>query len=164
MFTFLGFSAHIDNPLKNSIAPKILKVNISRIKSLDDILVSLVRTRYTNLNEYKLKIREGIDLPSYIRTLLNENNYWTNLIKEEAKLNEDVNIKHYHNKKNSSLVSLSIHNESSCESNASSMQNSFEQQKVDVNSFDQSKQFLNENVLQTLTDEKYTNFIQSCKF
>jgi hypothetical protein len=123
-----------------------------------------VRTRYTNLNEYKLKIREGIDLPSYIRTLLNENNYWTNLIKQEAKLNEDVNIKHYNNKNNSSMVSLSIHNESSSESNASSMQNSFEQPKVDVNSFNQSKQFLNENAFQTLTDEKYTSFIQSCKF
>jgi hypothetical protein len=154
---YLGFSGFIENPLKSSIAPKILKVNLSRVKSVDGILVSLVRTRYTNLNEYKLKIKEGIDLPSYIRTLLDENNYWSKLDKQE----EATKNKHSKNKTNA--INISLHNESS-ESNTSSMQNSFEQPKLKVNTCIQPIQMQNENLFPTLADENYTNLVQSRKF
>ena len=123
-----------------------------------------MRTRYTNLNEYKLKVREGIDLPTYIRTLLDENNYWANLSKQETQINEEATAKNPKNKNNSNSINLSQHNESSSESNTSSMQNSFEQQQLEANNCNQPIQLLHENAFKTFSDENYTNLIQSRKF
>lgn len=128
------------------------------MKSIDDILVSLVRTRYTNLNEYKLKIKEGIDLPSYIRTLLDENNYWSKLSKQD-----EMTTTNKHSKNKTNAINISLHNESS-ESNTSSMQNSFEQPKLKVNTCIQPIQMQNENLFSTLPDENYNNLVQSRKF
>lgn len=72
---FPRFAEYIDNPLKDVIHVQILKTNINIIKRVDDILISLMKSRYTNIDEYKQKIQRGIGLPSYIRTLLKENNY-----------------------------------------------------------------------------------------
>jgi hypothetical protein len=56
--------------------PKLLKSNIHLIKKVDDMVISLIKSRYTNLDEYKEKILNGINLPSYIKTLLKENNFY----------------------------------------------------------------------------------------
>ena len=80
---------------------------------MDDMIVSLIKSRYTNLDEYKDKILKGTKLPTYIQTLLKENNFWpepiddsktkltdnyenlilnaSNLI-ENLNLNEDINV------------------------------------------------------------------------
>jgi hypothetical protein len=58
--------------------PKLLKSNIHLIKKVDDMVISLIKSRYTNLDEYKEKILNGIKLPSYIKTLLKENNFYNN--------------------------------------------------------------------------------------
>lgn len=117
-----------------------------------------MRTRYTNLNEYKLKIKEGIDLPSYIRTLLDENNYWSKLSKQD-----EMTTTNKHSKNKTNAINISLHNESS-ESNTSSMQNSFEQPKLKVNTCIQPIQMQNENLFSTLPDENYNNLVQSRKF
>ena len=46
------------------------------IKKVDDMIISLVKTRYTNVEDYKEKILRGNGLPSYISKLLKENNFW----------------------------------------------------------------------------------------
>ena len=43
---------------------------------MDDMIVSLIKSRYTNLDEYKDKILKGTKLPTFIQTLLKENNFW----------------------------------------------------------------------------------------
>jgi cytoplasmic polyadenylation element-binding protein len=69
---FPRFTAYIDNPLKDVITVKVLKTNLNVIKKLDDIIVSLIKSRYTNIAEYKEKIENRICLPSYIRSLLKD--------------------------------------------------------------------------------------------
>jgi hypothetical protein len=39
--------------------------------------MSLINSRYSNLYEYKDKIITGTQLPSYVRSLLNENQFWS---------------------------------------------------------------------------------------
>ena len=163
MLCYIGFSAYLDNPLKNSLPPKILKANIPRIKCVDDIIVSLIRSRYTNLNEYKQKIRSGTELPSYIRSLLNENNYWQNLSKQQSQQQQQhqQQIAQSHQQSNARQADLNTTcsstgtNDSSSECSVSSIQNTFNFSKNRINSL------LNDNVF---TDEKYNNLLQSSKF
>lgn len=68
---------HIENPLKKYLSPKILKTNLSRVKYVDEIIRSLIKSRYSNLDEYKEKILTGVKLPSYVKSLLSENSFWT---------------------------------------------------------------------------------------
>lgn len=88
---FPRFSAYVDDPLKNIIRVQILKTNINLIKRVDEIIISLVKSRYPGIDEYKENISRGINLPSYIRSLLKENNvhahelnYLTNEIKAKS--------------------------------------------------------------------------------
>ena len=136
---------------------------------MDDILISLVRTRYTNLSEYKLKIRNDTDLPSYIRTLLVECNYWSNLTKlqiEEVapsptKLKDSSDLQH---KKQQHKLNLtypttnSNRNDSSSES-VNSIQSPFDV-KLEKNTLNS---LLSNSAFSNLTDEKYADFIQSRK-
>ena len=41
------------------------------------MIVAIIRTRYTNVEEYKEKILQGNGLPTYISNLLKENNFWS---------------------------------------------------------------------------------------
>lgn len=52
---------------------------------MDDMICALIKSRYTNLDEYKEKIIRGNGLPSYIKSLLKENNFWP-----VAPLNDDL--------------------------------------------------------------------------
>jgi cytoplasmic polyadenylation element-binding protein len=75
---FPRLASYIENPLKGlAICPKILKTNLSRIKLVDDIVKSLVKSRYSDLNEYKQKLIGNMSLPTYVRSLLNENHFWS---------------------------------------------------------------------------------------
>ena len=56
---------------------KLLKPNVHLIQKMDDMICSLIKSRYTNLDEYKDKIVKGVNLPSYIKSLLKENNFWS---------------------------------------------------------------------------------------
>jgi len=71
---FPRFGTFIENPLKEIINIKILKSNLNVIRCVDETIVSLITTRYANINDYKDKIHRGIMLPSHIRSLLKENN------------------------------------------------------------------------------------------
>jgi len=71
---FPRFGSFIENPLKEIINIKILKSNLNVIRCVDETIVSLITTRYANINDYKDKIHRGIMLPSHIRSLLKENN------------------------------------------------------------------------------------------
>ena len=73
-----GFSNYMENPLKEFIQVQVLKSNVNLIKRVDDTIISLVKSRYSNIDDYKQKIMQGQGLPSYIRSLLKENNYWNN--------------------------------------------------------------------------------------
>lgn len=64
--------------MKQYICVRILKSNISRIKFVDDMIRSLIKTRYTNLIEYNQKIITCTELPSYIHLVLNENDFYEN--------------------------------------------------------------------------------------
>jgi hypothetical protein len=44
---------------------------------VDDIVKSLVKSRYSDLNEYKQKLIGNMSLPTYVRSLLNENHFWS---------------------------------------------------------------------------------------
>jgi hypothetical protein len=66
----------MDNPLRQFTRVCILKSNLSRIKHMDEIVRTLIKTRYTNLEEYKSKIQSCSNLPSYLQTLLFERNYY----------------------------------------------------------------------------------------
>ncbi len=44
---------------------------------MDDIVKSLVKSRYSDLNEYKQKLIGNMSLPTYVRSLLNENHFWS---------------------------------------------------------------------------------------
>ena len=68
----------MENPLKEFIQVKVLKSNVNLIKRVDDTIISLIKSRYSNIDDYKQKIMQGQGLPSYIRSLLKENNYWNN--------------------------------------------------------------------------------------
>jgi len=59
------------------LAPKLLTSNIHLIKKVDEMIISLIKTRYTNVEEYKEKIIGGNGLPTYISNLLKENNFWS---------------------------------------------------------------------------------------
>lgn len=73
---FPRFNNYIENTLGIILVPKLLKSNIHLIKKVDDMIISLVKTRYTNVEDYKEKILRGNGLPSYISKLLKENNFW----------------------------------------------------------------------------------------
>jgi hypothetical protein len=75
--TKIGFSSYIDNPLKEMLCAQILRSNVDRIKNVDDMIRSLIRTRYTNLGEYKLKIIYSSNLPTYIKYILSDNGFWS---------------------------------------------------------------------------------------
>lgn len=72
----LGFKRYIENPLGKYLKAKILKANESRIEKVDEIVFSLIKSRYSNLDEYKDKIIKGHKLPSYVRNLLTDNGFW----------------------------------------------------------------------------------------
>lgn len=71
-----GFKDFIDNPLKDVIQLRVLKSNANIIKLLDETIKSLIKSRYPSIDEYKQKIKQGQNLPTYIRSLLTENNYF----------------------------------------------------------------------------------------
>lgn len=73
---FPRFKEFIDNPLKDVIQLKVLKSNQNIIKLVDETIKSLIKSRYPSIDEYKQNIKQGQNLPSYIRTLLKENNYF----------------------------------------------------------------------------------------
>lgn len=73
---FPRFKEFIDNPLKDIIQLKVLKSNQNIIKLIDETIKSLIKSRYPSIDEYKQNIKQGQNLPSYIRTLLKENNYF----------------------------------------------------------------------------------------
>ncbi len=54
----------------------MLKSNIDVVLKVDEQIRSLISTRYTNINEYKFRIINCVNLPSYIKTVLTENNFW----------------------------------------------------------------------------------------
>jgi cytoplasmic polyadenylation element-binding protein len=165
---FPRFADYLDSPLKSCV--KILKVNLSRIKSVDDILIALVRSRYTNLNEYKSKIRSGLDLPSYIRTLLSESNYaGPGMVKQSS--SSKTSKKFHSSSTNNDSNSMS-------ESSDGSLQNSFDIKLDNMNQRHSAAGFRNptqltpaslisnDNVFTELPevvsdDEKYTNFFQT---
>lgn len=71
---FPRFSGFIENPLKELIRIKILKSNVNVVRRVDETIIALITSRYPNIDDYKEKIQRGTMLPSYIRTLLKENN------------------------------------------------------------------------------------------
>jgi hypothetical protein len=71
-----GFEKYVDNSLRQFTCPSILKLNLSRVKHIDEIVRTLIKNRYTNLHEYKSKIQSCTNLPSYLQTLLIDNNYY----------------------------------------------------------------------------------------
>ncbi len=78
----------------------MLKSNLNLIKLVDDTIKSLIKSRYPSINEYKQKIKQGINLPSYIRSVLKENNYFP--ANEEIKLDSTTS-------KNVSLNANNLH-------------------------------------------------------
>jgi len=52
---FPRFNNYIDNSLSLYIVPKLLKSNLHLVKKADDMIVAIIRTRYTNVEEYKEK-------------------------------------------------------------------------------------------------------------
>jgi hypothetical protein len=77
IFLLIGFSSYIDNPLRDLLCAQILRSNVDRVKNVDDMIRSLIRTRYTNLGEYKLKIIYSSNLPTYIKYILSDNGFWS---------------------------------------------------------------------------------------
>lgn len=69
---FPRFSKYIDNPLRNNMQVKILSGNLKLVKQLDEMICSLVRTRYIDLNEYKQKILTKNQLPTHVEKLIYE--------------------------------------------------------------------------------------------
>lgn len=69
----------MDDQIRKFIKPKILAANLPLVKELDTMIVRLIKSRYSNLREYKQKILTGQDLPSYVRGLLYDApGFWTN--------------------------------------------------------------------------------------
>jgi hypothetical protein len=59
------------------MCPKVLEANLNCIKLVDETIKSLIKSRYTNLNEHKQKLISGVGLPTYIHTLLTEQGFWS---------------------------------------------------------------------------------------
>lgn len=113
---FPRFASYIDNPLKKfNICPKILKTNLSRIKLVDKIVISLIKSRYSNMSEYKQKILTCTQLPSYVKSLLIENNFWSpnSKLLQQFLMSNHVQQQHqqHHASKESSSSSISSLNE-----------------------------------------------------
>lgn len=75
---FPRFSNYIDNPLKKYLNVKILAANLIHVQELDNMILKLIHTRYNDLNEYKQKILTRSNLPSYVESLIYENDFLMN--------------------------------------------------------------------------------------
>ena len=123
MLSFVGFCNYVKNPLQSKLNLPLLRSNLEIVKNVDITIRNLVKTRYTNLNNYKEKIMSAIELPTYIRTLLTDYGFYTaEQLQKQNKLQQEQQaklIKSYN--PSSNLIDLILQgNSSSCSSTTTS--------------------------------------------
>jgi hypothetical protein len=168
---------HIENPLKKYLSPKILKTNLSRVKYVDDIIRSLIKSRYSNLDEYKEKILTGTKLPSYVKSLLSENSFWTSAFLANQKQQQQQQQQQMQQimQLQQQIDMLNDFNSSNKSSSASSPTSSVVNAKAEAMSRQAMPADLlnnrsnssiakgnNENVMSE--ENKYNSLFQTCKF